>query len=70
MLLIVVVVPLTVKLPVTIALPPIVVLADVIVCAVDPPAVNVIVSVVNPSLVSGSQVCRISAGMNKLVPSN
>ena len=69
-LLIVVVVPLTVKLPVMIALPPIVVLAAVIVCAVTPPAVNVIVSVVNPSLVSGSPRCRISDGMNKLVPSN
>ena len=45
-------------------------LVVVIVCAVAPPAVNVIVSVVNPNLVSGSPMCRISAGMNKLVPSN
>ena len=35
-----------------------------------PPAVNVIVSVVNPSLVSGSPICRISFGMNTFVPSN
>ena len=35
-----------------------------------PPAVNVIVLVPNPSLVSGSPICRISFGMNTLVPSN
>ena len=56
--------------PVTAILPVIVVPEALTTCVATPPAEYVMVSVVNPILVSGSPMCRISAGMNKLVPSN